>query len=244
VDTITVDLTPSAAARLIRWQLSRGDDRFFEATADLDADLRDQASRTVLIQSVRPLPRAGLIGCSILISDVTGPTRVSFAAADDDPWAAVSQQDNLKDRLLLALGPHVLPESVAPETETRSGAMGPEAAGAEADGRDGTGTRDAAETRGPTKTGGAAQTGAAETAEAQAADVTGAWALRHGFRFEPTLELADLIASHVRDRDDQSDRPAADDRSAADSAEEAADPAWMGQLVALAADRPGGRPPL
>ena len=101
----------------MRWHLACGDNRFFESTehfgptgSDDEATGEGEGPAVVLLQSVRALPRAGLSGCSIMIHNVTGVTRVSFTAAEDNPWAAVSDSDVLRDKLARAFDVYLLPD--------------------------------------------------------------------------------------------------------------------------------------
>jgi len=117
LDTLTVDLSPAKAAALVRWHLGCGDDRFLDTTEHVGLSAADGASpaggddpTVILLQSVRALPRAGLCGCSIIIHNVTGVTRVSFAAAEDNPWAAVTDSAVLRDKLSRAFEAYKLPD--------------------------------------------------------------------------------------------------------------------------------------
>jgi hypothetical protein len=117
MEHLTVALPPAVVAGLIRWHLACGDDRFFEATecAGLDADEESGRQHAViLLQCVRALPRAGLTGCSIMISDVTGRTIVTFSAAGGPSWAAQSEQELLREKVVSALEGHIRPEPDLP----------------------------------------------------------------------------------------------------------------------------------
>ncbi|MDR0991111.1 MAG: hypothetical protein LBL92_07115 [Propionibacteriaceae bacterium] len=122
MQTLTVDLTPSQAAALVRWHLSCGDDRFFEATDDFgtndNATVYDTGcdAPVILLQTARVLPRSGLSGCSILISNLTGVTRVAFATVDDGSWLTAPTRERLRHKLLTAFEAHLLPDPVGPST--------------------------------------------------------------------------------------------------------------------------------
>ena len=115
MDTLTVNLSPAKAAALVRWHLTCGDDRFldtmehFTSSAD-GAPTGDGDPTVILLQSVRALPRAGLSGCSVIIHNVTGVTRVSFAAAEDNAWATVTDSDVLRNKMSQAFQAYQLPD--------------------------------------------------------------------------------------------------------------------------------------
>ncbi|MDR1807163.1 MAG: hypothetical protein LBR33_04490 [Propionibacteriaceae bacterium] len=110
METLTVTLPPAEAAALVRWRLGCGHDRFFDPRDSADPTMTE-AEGVILLQSVRPLPRAGFLGCSIMINNLTGPTRVSFAAANDDPWAQVGDQERLRTRLVETFAGSIVAEA-------------------------------------------------------------------------------------------------------------------------------------